>query len=120
MKTSSKKTNFSVPKMRSSFFQQDNIFPSYRALGDLSDYVSQFVVNSYYSTQINYKGTPVRVQSLEYGASTLCLSNVRVYETGTSKYVLLLPPNDFVKPRNSSPVETSSVRRFPFSSRPLA
>ena len=38
-----------------------------RALGELSDYVSQFVVNSYYSTQINYKGTPVRVQSLDYG-----------------------------------------------------
>ncbi len=38
-----------------------------RALGDLSDYVSQFVVSDYYSTQINYKGTPVRVQSLAYG-----------------------------------------------------
>ncbi len=38
-----------------------------RALGKLSDYVSQFVVNDYYSTQINYKGTPVRVQPLDYG-----------------------------------------------------
>ncbi len=38
-----------------------------RALGELSDYVSQFVVNEQYSTQINYRGTPVRVQSLEYG-----------------------------------------------------
>lgn len=38
-----------------------------RALGELSDYVSQFVVNEYYSTQINYQGTPVRVQSLDYG-----------------------------------------------------
>lgn len=38
-----------------------------RALGKLSDYVSQFVVSDLYSTQINYKGKPVRVQSLEYG-----------------------------------------------------
>lgn len=37
-----------------------------RTLGELSDYVSQFVV-SLYSTQINYKGTPVRVTSLDYG-----------------------------------------------------
>lgn len=38
-----------------------------KALGKLADYVSQFVVSDIYSTQINYKGTPVRVQSLEYG-----------------------------------------------------
>lgn len=37
-----------------------------RTLGELSDYVSQFVVSAY-STQINYKGTPVRVTSLDYG-----------------------------------------------------
>ena len=37
-----------------------------RTLGDLSDMVSQFVVSNY-STQINYKNTPVRVYSLAYG-----------------------------------------------------
>lgn len=37
-----------------------------RTLGDLSDYVSQFVVSSN-SAQINYKGTPVRVTALNYG-----------------------------------------------------
>ncbi len=48
-----------------------------RALGELSDYVSQFVVNSYYSTQINYKGTPVRVQSLDYGDVFKWLKNTK-------------------------------------------
>ena len=37
-----------------------------RTLGNLSDYVSQFVISDY-STQINYKGTPVRVTPLAYG-----------------------------------------------------
>lgn len=37
-----------------------------RKLGELSDMVSQFEV-SYDYTQINYKGRPVRVASLEYG-----------------------------------------------------
>lgn len=37
-----------------------------RTLGDLADYVSQFVVSDY-SSQINYKGTPVRVTALAYG-----------------------------------------------------
>lgn len=38
-----------------------------RTLGELSDYVSQFVINETYSTQINYKGKPVRVHTLDYG-----------------------------------------------------
>ena len=37
-----------------------------RTLGDLSDKVSQFVVSPY-STQINYKNTPVRVTGVGYG-----------------------------------------------------
>lgn len=37
-----------------------------RAFGDLSDYVSQFVISSGNSTQINYHGTPVRVYPLAY------------------------------------------------------
>ena len=38
-----------------------------RTLGELSDYVSQFVINETYSTQVNYKGKPVRVHTLDYG-----------------------------------------------------
>ena len=38
-----------------------------RTLGELSDYVSQFVISDVYSTQINYKGKPVRVYTLGYG-----------------------------------------------------
>lgn len=57
-----------------------------RALGELSDYVSQFVVNSYYSTQINYKGTPVRVQSLDYGDVFKWLKNTR---DGIPAYIIV-------------------------------
>ena len=57
-----------------------------RALGDLSDYVSQFVVNEYYSTQINYKGTPVRVQSLEYGDVFKWLKNTK---NGIPAYIIV-------------------------------
>ncbi len=57
-----------------------------RALGELSDYVSQFVVNSYYSTQINYKGTPVRVQSLDYGDIFKWLKNTK---NGIPAYIIV-------------------------------
>lgn len=57
-----------------------------RALGELSDYVSQFVVNSYYSTQINYKGTPVRVQSLDYGDIFKWLKNTK---DGIPAYIIV-------------------------------
>lgn len=57
-----------------------------RALGELSDYVSQFVVNDYYSTQINYKGTPVRVQSLEYGDIFKWLKNTK---EGIPAYIIV-------------------------------
>lgn len=57
-----------------------------RALGELSDYVSQFVVNDYYSTQINYKGTPVRVQSLDYGDVFKWLKNTK---NGIPAYIIV-------------------------------
>lgn len=57
-----------------------------RALGELSDYVSQFVVNGYYSTQINYKGTPVRVQSLDYGDIFKWLKNTK---EGIPAYIIV-------------------------------
>ncbi len=57
-----------------------------RALGELSDYVSQFVVNEYYSTQINYKGTPVRVQSLDYGDVFKWLKNTK---EGIPAYIIV-------------------------------
>lgn len=57
-----------------------------RALGELSDYVSQFVVNSYYSTQINYQGTPVRVQSLDYGDIFKWLKNTK---DGIPAYIIV-------------------------------
>lgn len=57
-----------------------------RALGELSDYVSQFVVNGYYSTQINYKGTPVRVQSLDYGDVFKWIKNTK---DGIPAYIIV-------------------------------
>ncbi len=57
-----------------------------RALGELSDYVSQFTVNEYYSTQINYKGTPVRVQSLDYGDVFKWLKNTK---EGIPAYIIV-------------------------------
>ncbi len=57
-----------------------------RALGELDDYVSQFVVNEYYSTQINYKGTPVRVQSLDYGDIFKWLKNTK---EGIPAYIIV-------------------------------
>ncbi|MBR5202747.1 MAG: CvpA family protein [Clostridia bacterium] len=57
-----------------------------RALGKIPDYVSQFVVNSYYSTQINYKGTPVRVQSLDYGDIFKWLKNTK---EGIPAYIIV-------------------------------
>ncbi|MDE5994912.1 MAG: CvpA family protein [Oscillospiraceae bacterium] len=57
-----------------------------RVLGDLSDYVSQFVVSDLYSTQINYKGTPVRVQSLEYGDVFKWIKNTK---NGIPAYIIV-------------------------------
>ncbi len=57
-----------------------------RALGELSDYVSQFLVDDQYSTQINYRGTPVRVQSLEYGDIFKWLKNTK---EGIPAYIIV-------------------------------
>ena len=56
-----------------------------RTLGDLSDMVSQFVVSNY-STQINYKNTPVRVHSLAYGDVFKWLKNTK---NGLPAYIIV-------------------------------
>jgi len=38
-----------------------------KKLGDLSAWVSQFVIDETYSTQVNYKGNPYRIFPLKYG-----------------------------------------------------
>lgn len=38
-----------------------------KKLGDLSEWVSQFVIDEAYSTQINYQGNPYRIFPLKYG-----------------------------------------------------
>lgn len=57
-----------------------------KALGKLSDYVSQFVVSDLYSTQINYKGKPVRVQSLEYADIFKWMKNTK---NGIPAYIVV-------------------------------
>ncbi len=56
-----------------------------RTLGELSDYVSQFVVSSY-SAQINYKNTPVRVNALAYGDIFKWLKNTK---EGIPAYIIV-------------------------------
>ena len=56
-----------------------------RTLGDLPDYVSQFVVSPS-STQINYKGAPVRVTPLAYGDIFKWLKNTK---SGIPAYILV-------------------------------
>ena len=38
-----------------------------KTLGELSEYVSQFVIDEAYSTQINFEGNPYRIYPLKYG-----------------------------------------------------
>jgi len=56
-----------------------------RTLGELSDYVSQFVVSSY-AAQINYKNTPVRVNALAYGDVFKWLKNTK---EGIPAYIIV-------------------------------
>lgn len=56
-----------------------------RTLGELSDYVSQFVVSDY-SAQINYKNTPVRVNALAYGDIFKWLKNTK---EGIPAYIIV-------------------------------
>ena len=48
-----------------------------KKLGDLSDWVSQFVIDETYSTQINYKGNPYRIFPLKYGDVFKWIKNTR-------------------------------------------
>lgn len=56
-----------------------------RTLGDLSDMVSQFVVSAY-TSQINYKNTPVRVHALAYGDIFKWLKNTK---NGLPAYIIV-------------------------------
>lgn len=56
-----------------------------RTLGDLSDMVSQFIVSPY-TTQINYKNTPVRVNALAYGDVFKWLKNTKA---GLPAYIIV-------------------------------
>ncbi|MBQ5760178.1 MAG: CvpA family protein [Clostridia bacterium] len=56
-----------------------------RKLGELSDMVSQFEVSDTYS-QINYKGSPVRVAPLEYGDFFKWFNNFR---SGLPAYIVV-------------------------------
>lgn len=71
----------SVPRLDSS--SAKNI--ATRTLGELSDYVSQFVVSDY-SAQINYKNTPVRVNALAYGDIFKWLKNTK---EGIPAYIIV-------------------------------
>ena len=48
-----------------------------KKLGDLSEWVSQFVIDETYSTQINYEGNPYRIFPLKYGDVFKWLKNTR-------------------------------------------
>ncbi len=48
---------------------------SLRELGEMSDLVSQFEVDEWYNTQINYQGAPTRVTPLVYGDFFKWLNN---------------------------------------------
>ncbi len=48
---------------------------SLRKLGEMSDLVSQFEVDEWYNTQINYQGVPTRVTPLVYGDFFKWLNN---------------------------------------------
>lgn len=48
-----------------------------KKLGELSDWVSQFVIDGDYSTQINYEGNPYRIFPLKYGDVFKWFNNTR-------------------------------------------
>ncbi len=70
---------------------------SLRKLGEMSDLVSQFEVDSWYNTQINYKGAPTRVTPLVYGDFFKWLNN---RQNGIPAYITV----------NMETQETSLVR----------
>ena len=81
-----------------------------RALGELSDYVSQFVVNYEYSTQINYKSTPVRVQTLDYGDVFKWLKNTK---NGIPAYIIVdMTTQKAETVRLDSPIKYTPAEHF--------
>ena len=48
-----------------------------KKLGDLSEWVSQFVIDETYSTQVNYQGNPYRIFPLKYGDVFKWLKNTK-------------------------------------------
>ncbi len=48
-----------------------------KKLGDLSQWVSQFVIDEEYSTQVNYQGNPYRIFPLKYGDVFKWIKNTR-------------------------------------------
>ena len=74
-----------------------------RALDKLSDVVSQFVAGESY-TQINYKGLPKKVTSLEYADFFKWLSN---RDTGIPGYIMVDPVNN-----NAEYVKLTSAVRY--------
>ena len=48
-----------------------------KKLGDLSEWVSQFVIDDAYSTQVNYQGNPYRIFPLKYGDVFKWFKNTR-------------------------------------------
>ncbi|MCH5192097.1 MAG: CvpA family protein [Oscillospiraceae bacterium] len=80
-----------------------------RALGELSDYVSQFIVSDF-STQINYKGTPVRVQSLAYGDIFKWLKNTK---NGIPAYIIIdMTTQKAEAVRLENPIKYSPAEHF--------
>ena len=57
-----------------------------RKLGEMSDLVSQFEVDDYYYTQINYNGSPYRVTPLRYGDFFKWMNN---QSEGVPAYVIV-------------------------------
>lgn len=81
-----------------------------RALGELSDYVSQFVINTTYTTQINYRGTPVRVQTLDYGDIFKWFKNTK---EGIPAYIIVdMTTQDAETVRLEKPMKYSPAEHF--------
>lgn len=80
-----------------------------RTLGALSDVVSQYQVNGTYY-QINYKGTPQKISTLEYGDFFKWMNN---RDSGIPGYVMVDPVNstaEYVK--FNSPIKYSDSAYF--------
>lgn len=81
---------------------------AYRALGDLSDYVSQFSISPK-STQINYKGSPVRVHTLQYGDVFKWFKNTK---EGIPAYIIVDMLSEKTELVRDSPIKYSPAEHF--------